>query len=380
MATAKQQENMLLTEHFTWPPISLIDEIINSINECLYRLTTHLETSLASQDPSILGFADRASAEKRTPTVDPATGKAIYPEAALEIEEGILKLETLMENAVDKNFDKLEIWTLRNVFSLGRGKGGEDAELGSWMRLGHYENIPTTPLDPTLTPQTLQTLRRRLQETQTLHAALLAEKTRNEAQLRKLRSLLEHSSQKREPRSSTSPAKPVTGATEAPFAFLTHNPAAQALGIQGLPASSSTTTTTTTANAETPQTAGEKTTIEKPATQQNPLTTHTSFTVSHLPHLRQLLASLRPHLATTALPTQQQSGSSRLEMARERKTYIESQSKRILEKRGVDTKDGVEGAVEGVRGGSGEEVGALEGLLGVLKERGKEEGERMDVG
>jgi hypothetical protein len=30
-----------------------------------------------------------------------------------------------MENAVDKNFDKLEIWTLRNVFAL--------------VRLGHYE-------------------------------------------------------------------------------------------------------------------------------------------------------------------------------------------------------------------------------------------------
>jgi hypothetical protein len=49
-----------------------------------------------------------------------------------------LKLETLMENAVDKNFDKLEIWTLRNVFALGRGKGGDEG-LGEWVRLGHYE-------------------------------------------------------------------------------------------------------------------------------------------------------------------------------------------------------------------------------------------------
>ena len=56
----------------------------------------------------------------------------------MEIEEGVLKLETLMENAVDKNFDKLEIWTLRNVFALGRGKGGEEG-LAEWVRLGHYE-------------------------------------------------------------------------------------------------------------------------------------------------------------------------------------------------------------------------------------------------
>ena len=39
---------------------------------------------------------------------------------------------------MDKNFDKLEIWTLRNVFALGRGKGGDEG-LGEWVRLGHYE-------------------------------------------------------------------------------------------------------------------------------------------------------------------------------------------------------------------------------------------------
>jgi hypothetical protein len=40
-----------------------------------------------------------------------------------------------MENAVDKNFDRLEIWTLRNVLCLPRG----EEELVNWVRLGHYE-------------------------------------------------------------------------------------------------------------------------------------------------------------------------------------------------------------------------------------------------
>jgi len=40
-----------------------------------------------------------------------------------------------MENAVDKNFDRLEIWTLRNVLCLPRG----EEELARWVRLGHYE-------------------------------------------------------------------------------------------------------------------------------------------------------------------------------------------------------------------------------------------------
>lgn len=46
-----------------------------------------------------------------------------------------------MENAVDKNFDRLEIWTLRNVLCLPRG----EEELVNWVRLGHYEvcNFPS---------------------------------------------------------------------------------------------------------------------------------------------------------------------------------------------------------------------------------------------
>ena len=57
--------------------------------------------------------------------------------------------------------------------------------------------------------------------------------------------------------------------------------------------------------------------------------------------------------------------------------YVESQSKRILERRGVDTNDGVEGVWEGVKVGA-EEVRGLEGLVGILG-RGREKGGvRMD--
>lgn len=63
-------------------------------------------------------------------------------------------------------------------------------------------------------------------------------------------------------------------------------------------------------------------------------------------------------------------------MTRERKVYVESQSKRILERRGVDTKDGVEGVWEGRRVGA-EEVRGLEGLVQSLG-RGKKEDVRME--
>ncbi|KAH8728180.1 Mis12 protein-domain-containing protein [Phaeosphaeriaceae sp. PMI808] len=347
MASAKQQENMLLTEHFTWPPISLIDDIINAINEVLYRCTDSFETGLLAADPALLGFADRYAEEGKVPAKD-EDGIDGFPEATLEIEEGVLKLETLMENAVDKNFDRLEIWTLRNVLCLPRG----EEELVNWVRLGHYENLQTTPNPSTLTPEALYTLRRKLIETQKLNAALTAEKTRNDAQIAKLRSLLQPSSTpKREPRSSTSPAKAnnIGESAGAPFAFLTHTPAAQALGIQPLP-----------------QPAGASIAAQESRT---PLATHTTFTTSQLPYLQQLLASLKPHLATTALPMSDSASTNAADLSKERKVYVESQSKRVLERRGVDTKNGVEGVWDGRRAGA-EEVRGLEGLVQGMR-RGK---------
>ncbi|KAF2119912.1 Mis12 protein-domain-containing protein, partial [Lophiotrema nucula] len=220
MANAKQQENLLLTEHFTWPPISLLDEIINTVNEVLYKCTDTLESGLSSADPAVLGFAQKYAAENRVVEKD-EDGRQVYPDAKLEIEEGILKLETLMEGAVDKNFDRLEIWTLRNVLCLPQ-------DVGEWVRLGHYENLTIPPDNPSITPESLNALRRKLVETQKLHTALLAEKTRNDAQIQRLRSLLQPSpGTKCEPRSSTSPSNPAQANGNAPFAFLTHTPAAQ---------------------------------------------------------------------------------------------------------------------------------------------------------
>ena len=346
---------------------SLIDDIINTVNEVLYRCTDTFETGISSAPPHLLGFADRYAAEKRAPEKN-EEGEDVYPDAALEIEEGVLKLETLMENAVDKNFDKLEIWTLRNVLCLPRG----EEELANWVRLGHYDGLQTPPKsedgsEAQWTPEKLYTLRRKLAETQKLHAALLAEKHRNEAAIKQLKSLLQPSpadqTLKRESTSPrvTEPADSENGA--ATFAFLTHTPAAQNLGVTALP---QTTTNGSTAGAPNGAT---------------PLATHTSFTTSQLPYLRQLLDNLKPHLASTALPSNTRSSSESSETSRERKLYLESQSKRILEKRGVDTREGVEGAVEGGRVRA-EEVRGLEGIVEALGRNNnttQPEGEAMDT-
>lgn len=379
MANPQQQENMLLTEHFSWPPIvsplhlsshspflahltnhphnqSLIDDIINTVNEVLYRLTDTFESGISSAPPHLLGFADRYAAEGRKPSKDD-DGNESFPDAALEIEEGVLKLETLMENAVDKNFDKLEIWTLRNVLCLPRG----EEELARWVRLGHYGGVDVDAVrrrdgdekdgvKEQLTPEKLYAVRRKLVETQKLNAALVAEKARNEALLAQLRGLLAPRAEgvKRE---STAGLAAEADGRDGAFAFLAHTPAAQNLGVSSTPVSASAS-----------------------AINATPLATHTSFTTSQLPHLRQLLANLRPHLASTALPPAPREDDTN-DSSRERKVYLESQSKRILERRGVDTREGVEGAVEGGRVRA-EEVRGLEGIVEALDK--KKKGARAD--
>ena len=124
MASTKQIETALLTEHLRYTPLTLLDDVINTVNELSNRAVDGAEEGLLSADPARLGF--KPSSEKD------ADGKPVYPEARPEIEEGAHKLETLLESNIDKNFDKLEIYTLRNVLTA-------PAELVPWIKLEHYE-------------------------------------------------------------------------------------------------------------------------------------------------------------------------------------------------------------------------------------------------
>ena len=64
--------------------------------------------------------------------VENGAEEAEIPAAKQEIEEGLHKLETLLNSTVDKNFDKFEIYVLRNILSV-------PADLVNWVRLSHYE-------------------------------------------------------------------------------------------------------------------------------------------------------------------------------------------------------------------------------------------------
>ncbi|KAK9369360.1 Mis12 protein-domain-containing protein [Lipomyces kononenkoae] len=100
----------LLTEHFEYPPIALLDDIINAVNSILYKCTSAIETFLQTQPPC-----------------------ADIPDE--EIEVGTAKLETLLEGAVDRNFDRFELYVLRNVLAV------PDDVADGWMRLAHHRNV-----------------------------------------------------------------------------------------------------------------------------------------------------------------------------------------------------------------------------------------------
>lgn len=94
MSAPSLRSTALLTELLGFPPISLVDDIINNVNEVMYKCTAAMEKYLLRK--SIVDDVD-------------------YSE---EIKVGVAKLETLLEHTVDKNFDKLELYVLRNVLRI----------------------------------------------------------------------------------------------------------------------------------------------------------------------------------------------------------------------------------------------------------------------
>ena len=89
-----------------------------------------MESGLLNTPPERLGFSHDGSGPSIAETDE--DGNIVYPEAKLEIENGLHQLETLLEANVDKAFDKFEIYVLRNILTV-------PGDLLSWVRLKHYE-------------------------------------------------------------------------------------------------------------------------------------------------------------------------------------------------------------------------------------------------
>ncbi|KAJ5162059.1 hypothetical protein N7492_007451 [Penicillium capsulatum] len=276
----------LLTEHFTYTPLSLIDDIINSINNLIYQAISNLESGLLAAPPERLGFAHAANGSTIPDTDE--DGNVVYPEATLEIENGLHQLETLLESNVDKAFDKFEIYVLRNILTVPE-------DLLGWVRLQHYEGLSFDPSPDVPTPESILTQRKKLLETKKLNRSLKDECARNDAVISQLKSIL----------STVETAKPgETSPAPLDLSFLTSSPAARQLRV-GVDTGSH--------------------------AKHTPLTTNTTFILSQLPALQATLQNLRPKLASLYTSEAAEEPKSKRD---ERKAYIESRIRLHLERAG----------------------------------------------
>ncbi|KAF4984562.1 hypothetical protein FZEAL_296 [Fusarium zealandicum] len=333
MTSAENSDYELLTEHFGYPPVSLLDDIINTVNVLADRALDSVERVLLSLDSGSLGFTAKNTPEGTTPE----------EAAKLEIENGTHQLETLLNASIDKNFDLFELYTMRNILTVR-------PDDQPYMRLAHYEGLDFagSQVQDRPTTESVTALRRRLHASQQLHTALESERARNDALLVKLRATLGVV-----PGSVKAEEGQAAAASDgSPFGFLRDRASLQDAGAD------------------------------------TPIATTTEFTLSQLQALRALSTSLRtllpdlgPEDAETDAAADDDATGSRT-WRRDRVDYVEGASRKYLEtSRGLEL--GAQGEVrDGEWQGEGRKVtrGDVEGLEHVVSMLGNKSGQTKEEG
>lgn len=209
--------------------------------------------------------------------------------------------------------------------------GHEEESLARWVRLEHYKNLELDTSANTISPEELQLQRRKVQESAKLNAMLKAEEARNAAVIAQLCTLT--GPQPDALQQDSNGADPA----ESPFRFLTTSPH-----------------TSTTAH---------------------PLSQNLQYAIAQLPALRELLAQLKESLSS--LPAARQARQDENSAEAKRRGYIDAQSWRALEKRGVDVGgQGGDAAAGAGRRVAAEEVQGLESVVQALG--GADKGDGME--
>ncbi|KAF8942699.1 hypothetical protein BGZ47_006212 [Haplosporangium gracile] len=111
-------QQQLLTEHFGFSPLSFVDDVINSVNNMIYQASMALQ-EFVENEMEAWAVQHRNQLPKNY-------------DAKVESAKGMHKFETLLEAAVDKNFDRFELYALKNLFGVP-----EDVDIV----LPHYEAL-----------------------------------------------------------------------------------------------------------------------------------------------------------------------------------------------------------------------------------------------
>lgn len=225
MSVPTDTTNELMTEHLQYAPLTFIDDVINSANAILYHAMDAFESYLRDTLVPAIPTAQSAATDKPF-DLDTATDSELDA-LFTELEFGMAQVETLLENAVDRNFDALELYCLRNVFNVPEDVDG-------YLRLQHHLVSPpkgrfhwsfglvselrlqgldfeTTAKQDQEVDAAIQVTRKRIQEARKMTSLLNREKTKNETHLLPLRenakklSYLQEAAKSNDGNSPTSP-------------------------------------------------------------------------------------------------------------------------------------------------------------------------------
>lgn len=279
MAASNHTTTALLTEHFRYTPLTLLDDIINTVNELVFRAVNAIEEGFGGTTAEQLGFRLESAVSKSLPN-EQARRDALAELKQNEIDNGIVKLESLLNATVDKDFDKFEIYTLRNILAVGH----DEENLANWVRLDHYKGVDVADAENVPSPEQVQLQRRRLNETAKLNTMLKAEEAKNAAVLSQLSALI------------GAETNGDGAESTAPFAFLNAS-----------------------ANS----------------TQSQQLTQDTQYAINQIPALQRLLAQLKDAMQTIPNARNLRHDDEESIEGRRRR-YLHHQSLRALERKGID--------------------------------------------
>lgn len=156
MNSSDYRTTALLTEHLGFPPLTLIDNVINAVNEILGKCTDALEDYLVKRSQARLAELATTKSNDNTGSNTTSSVKNFPPS---EITLGTAEIESLLQVHIDKNFDKFELYALRNIFTVPK-----ELVEGGWIRLKHYEGIDFDIKDTQTTERMAKDLDAQLQK------------------------------------------------------------------------------------------------------------------------------------------------------------------------------------------------------------------------
>ncbi|KAK5726063.1 hypothetical protein LTR15_004255 [Elasticomyces elasticus] len=310
MASTHQVQNAILTEHLSYTPLRILDDIINGVNEVVYRAINAIDEGLSAIPAATLGFT-YAAAPTDSVASETTVQETLDEMKATELGNGLVQLESLLNSTIDKDFDKFEIYTLRNILALGHDE--EEARgLAEHVVLDHYKHLDVKGAEEAPSMEDVQLQRAKLRETKKLNIMLKAEEAKNAAILEQLGGLLGTSKD----------------SNQSPFAFLM---------AQGS------------------------------ASNEQPSTEEVKQVLQQLPAIRDSIAQLKG--ASQSLASERLARPKDVESAESKRSeYLDTQSRRALQRNGItpEPSQQMAGAASAGRKVGRDEVEGLEAVVQAL--------------